>query len=451
MRDFLNSPPVYIELGRRSLLVLRDAGGLALPLERGADGKITAASRDRAVTALTAFIGRKVWQPAVRAVCGLGAQGVSLRRLSVPAAAKNEFESVLRLQIESEFPLSPDNLAWGWREISSNATQCEVLVAAVRKEIIEEYAALLTAAGLAPEFTVAALARLALVPAAGGALVLLEAGPDAMELVLFQAGQPVAIRLLPPDGAVEKTVTALGTRTVFVSGPAAAAVSARLAGLADCRPLAVPAGEGQSATTVALKQLVAGHQPLLSLLTRTQPARPALHFSFRENRTLLTRLAVLLLVLLLLPYAEAILFRPMVARKIAAFAADQQSFVAVVNPELDFLQSLKHNQPPYLDALYLISKAAPPGLHVDAISLNQRGEVSLKASLPNATMVSDFRGKLIDSGFFSTLSVEEQTPTPDRQKVNFRMSAQWQPAGARPLLKMELPATATNQPTPSTP
>ena len=66
-------------------------------------------------------------------------------------------------------------------------------------------------------------------------------------------------------------------------------------------------------------------------------------------------------------------------------------------------------------------------------------------------MVMDFRSKLIDSGFFSTISVEEQTPTPDRQKVNFRMSAQWKPAGARPVQKVELPATGTNQPNPSTP
>ena len=170
MRELFNSPPVYVELGRRSLKVLRDTGGLELPLERGSDGKMTTGSRDRAVAALTAFIGRKSWQPAVRAVCGISAQGVTLRRLTVPAAAKNDFESVLRLQIESEFPLSPDGLAWGWREISSDATKCEVLVAAVRKEVIEDYAALLTAAGLSPEFTVAALARYSLVPVAGGAV-----------------------------------------------------------------------------------------------------------------------------------------------------------------------------------------------------------------------------------------------------------------------------------------
>ena len=47
MRELFNSPPVYVELGRRSLKVLRDTGGLELPLERGADGKITTASRDR--------------------------------------------------------------------------------------------------------------------------------------------------------------------------------------------------------------------------------------------------------------------------------------------------------------------------------------------------------------------------------------------------------------------
>ena len=31
----------------------------------------------------------------------------------------------------------------------------------------------------------------------------------------------------------------------------------------------------------------------------------------------------------------------------------------------------------------------------------------------------------MDSGFFDRVSVEEQVPTPDRQKVNVRITAQW--------------------------
>ena len=45
--------------------------------------------------------------------------------------------------------------------------------------------------------------------------------------------------------------------------------------------------------------------------------------------------------------------------------------------------------------------------------------------------VTEFRSKLIRSGFFSAVSVDEQTPSPDRQKFTVRITAQWKPAGAR--------------------
>ena len=78
----------------------------------------------------------------------------------------------------------------------------------------------------------------------------------------------------------------------------------------------------------------------------------------------------------------------------------------------------------------------PPGFDFDALTMNSRGEVSLRGSFRDGQQVADFRTKLIDSGFFSNVSVEEQTPTPDRQKVNVRLSAQWKPAGQLQSLSM---------------
>src|SRR5262249_29648506 len=43
---------------------------------------------------------------------------------------------------------------------------------------------------------------------------------------------------------------------------------------------------------------------------------------------------------------------------------------------------------------------------------------------------TDFRSKLIQSGFFSMVSVDEQTPSQDR-KFTVRITAQWKPASAR--------------------
>jgi hypothetical protein len=47
----------------------------------------------------------------------------------------------------------------------------------------------------------------------------------------------------------------------------------------------------------------------------------------------------------------------------------------------------------------------------------------------------DFRSKLIASGFFANITVEEQSP--NQQKVSVRMTAQWKSAGLRPAVKID--------------
>jgi hypothetical protein len=136
--------------------------------------------------------------------------------------------------------------------------------------------------------------------------------------------------------------------------------------------------------------------------------------------------AALLLGALLLPYAEAILMKPIVVHKLTAMNAGTNR-LDKLDREMDFLQTLKQSQPPYLDALYLFAKCAPQGSRIDSLNMNRRGEVSMRGSMRNADQVTEFRSKLIASGFFYSVSVEDQTPTPDRQKVNLRIIALWRP------------------------
>ena len=167
---FMNLSPVYIEISHGWLKALRENDGLDVPLERSANGQLTAACKEKLALSLHKFLQRKSWQPRVRALCAIGANGVSLRRMALPAAAREEFPKLLRLQIETEFPLSPDELAWGYRtlgHVAANGAPAsqELLVAAVKKDRVEEYAGVLFAAGLNPVFTPAAMARSYLVPA----------------------------------------------------------------------------------------------------------------------------------------------------------------------------------------------------------------------------------------------------------------------------------------------
>jgi hypothetical protein len=219
-------------------------------------------------------------------------------------------------------------------------------------------------------------------------------------------------------------------RKLFLSGKAGAVkelVAQRVGAGVVCETLPVPAAAGRSAAIVGLKKSV--EEPggdLLLLQSRQAGGRNGL--SQPTARKWAMAAAALLLGVLLLPYAEAILMKPIVVHKLAEMNAGTNR-LEKLDREMDFLQTLKQSQPPYLDALYLFSKCAPQGaaFHVDSLIMNRRGEVSLRGSMRSGDQVAEFRSKLIDSGFFYSVSVEDQTPTPDRQKVNLRIIALWKP------------------------
>ena len=446
MKELLNPPPVFIEINPVSIRALRENSGIELPLQRAADGKLTAACRAELISALQNFLGRKSWQPRVRAICGISAHGVSLRKIALPAMAGG-LENVLRLQIEKEFPLSPDELAWGWRETSNEPAKREAVVVAVRKVVIEEYAGILSEAGANPEFTLSAFARELLCPALNEPHAILELERNYAELVSFEKGVATGVKILPANGDIADAVLKnASAKIIYVSGSAATQAGAfeKISAQIDCRRLEVPAGNGFSAATLGLKKSVSEKIPLLKLQLKTQPAKtsfgfPQMDLSRTENRRWLVRAAGLLILLLILPYAEALLLKPLLAWKLDKFKIQSQQFASVVEPELRFLQSLKQTQPPYLDALYLFSKAASPGTRLDSLTINQHGDIALKAAMQDAQQVMDFRAKLIASGFFTNITVEEQTPVPNQRKVNVRMTAQWKPAASRAAVKIEPP------------
>ena len=441
MKEFLlmNSMPVYIEICQTSLRALKENAGLELPLERAATGRLTAGCKENLVTALQKFLDRKPWQPRTTAFCAIGANGVSLRHLSLPASAREEFQRLLRLQIEGEFPLTPDELAWGWQAIGSSGASMkqELLVAAVRLEVVEDYAELLSSAGLKPVFTLAALARAALSPTPLHACALLDINGSLAELVTFENGVPLAMRVLGWSGVAEAVTKALGPdwggRKLFFTGPSgelASQISQQLGGSIAIETIHTETGTGRSAAIQGLEKLAAQNGGVLPLTLQVKTKRGGGSFNLAapDAKKWALRAAALLCVLLILPYAEALLLKPILARKLSALKADKGR-LATIDRELEFLQSLKQNQPPYLDTIYLMSKLAPQGSKIESLTMNRRGEVSLRGSLRDATQVTDFRTKLIGSGFFANIAVEEQSP--GQQKLTVRISAQWKPLEAR--------------------
>ena len=438
---FINQPPVYLEISHGWLKALRENEGLEVALERAPNGQLTPACRETLVSSLQKLVQRRNWQPRARAVCAIGASGVSLRRMSLPSSAKDEVSKLLRLQIEAEFPLSPEELAWGYRALgkSNGAPRQDFLVGAVKKDRVEEYASLLLAAGLNPVFTPAAMARGYLCPQPLGSCALLDFGATQLELISFENGVPMALRVFPAasikNGGADSQWQALAKAVapvakVYATGNGASAellAELRLKYGIACERLDGALATGQSAAVLGMKRASEANVGAPLLLFQTA-AKPAALGSFKFDQPVPKKLAIAAAVLLVLalaaPFAEALLLRNHLAKKIAALKTGEDK-LKVIDQEYGFLQYLKQTGPPYLDALYLFAKSAPPGTHFDSTSMNRRGDLSLRGTMQNAQQVTDFRTKLMDSGFFDRVTVEEQVPAPDHQKVNIRITAQW--------------------------
>jgi hypothetical protein len=441
---FLNPPPVFVEIGQGSLKAVRENNGVELPLDRQPDGRLTPPCREKIIIALKNFLKAKSWQPRARAFSAIGSRGVSLRRLSLPAGTKEEFHQRLILQIESEFPLPPDELAWGCQQLGSNGTMAkqELLVAAVKKEVVADYHEILRACGTEPVFTLAALARRNLCAESADDFSMLDIGGSQSELTAFEKGGPANSRIIfwgnenaasLTDAKVDTLAQIIkGSLTgskLFISGDGifedfTARLSRSLGGGWQCERLEAVAGE--SSVVSGLKKIASqGGEPALFIRVE-QMSGTATSLAALDLKKWGIRIGALAAALLLLPYAEAFLLKPHLAKKVATFKAEAAR-LKVIDRELDFLRDLKSSQPPYLDALYIFSKSVPPGTHFDSLSLNSHGVVSLRCAFRDGQQVADFRTKLIDSGFFANVTVEEQTPTPDHQRVNVRITAQEKP------------------------
>ncbi len=482
----MNSPALYLEISQSSFRALHGEHGLELNLEREENGCLTAPCAERLTQGLRGFLKEHHWRPRLPVFCAIGARGVSLRRLTLPSSSKEELQRLLPLQIERELPLPPDELAWGWRPLSPGhpggngapAVQ-ELLIAAVRKEVLQGYSEILSGCGLIPQFALAALARSSLCLQPPPSYAVLDIGRSHSELISFENGVPTSIRLLPWGG--ENLTQPVETRSVPSraegenitlhselepgsggghSQPPQAAFLAGLdplvkmiqpnwigqklyltgvtAGLADVVPRLVKAlgggakceqintapGPGRSAAILGLKRECEGSLGSPVLILRSPVSRNAQSMA-RPTGWKWAALAVLLGVCSLsLRYAEVFLHQGRLSRRFSELKAYREA-LPNIDRDLSFLQFLKTNQPAYLETLGALANAAPGGIRFESLSMSRRGDLALRAAMRDSQQVLDLRSKLIDSGLFSTVVVEEQTPTPDRQKITVRIAGQW--------------------------
>lgn len=434
---------LFIEMSAARLWALSGSQGAETELERGPDGRLTPASRLKALAALRELIQKTSRLSRPKALCAIGARGVSLRRAIFPAANGEELARLARLRIETEFPLPPEELAWGYRALDAvengGPPRQDVLLAAVRKEAVQESDDLIREAGADALFTVAALARAGLCPPTPMSFAMLNLGAAESELALFDHGSPSALRALPgANGGMKAVADAIDVKRagdkLFVSGPAADAFARSGVAGAGCEAIALDSGPGRTAATLGMKRSLEGRAPA-PLLLRVDTVHET-EIKVRRTPWKWAGIAgALLLCLLLAPHFEALVGKPVLEHRIAGVEA-QRGRLAAIDRAQGFLQHLKRSQPPYIEALYLIAASSPQGAKLDAISMARTGEVSLRGSMRDGQMLNDFRTKLVASGFFTNVVIDEQVPTPDRQKVNYRITTQWRPEDARSLLSI---------------
>jgi hypothetical protein len=487
--QFITQHHLFMEIGQEALRISNGTDKLELSLERAVDGKLSEACKSEVTGSLQKFLSRKSWQPRARVHCAIAARGVSLRRLTLPTANKDDVQKLLPFQIEREFPLPPDQLAWGAQSLNGspgvgnhpNGKQ-EYLVVAVKKETLEEYAGVLSGCGATAVFTLAALDRTYVCPQPLGTYAVLAIERTYSELISIERGIPIAVRVLSwgrenlgggarpaglsgteTSGSPGKLASFGGSGPLAIGATAAAAdelirlvkgqsigrslyitglagvpggsefvteVGARIGSGIECREIELPGGGGASAAVSGLQRAVESPDGTPPLVLQLKQAKGRSTLPPREQLKWAGAAAGLFLLALLLPYAEALTLKSHLTHTLASIKADQ-SRLPVIDRELDFLQYLQANEPPYLDAMLVLAKSAPQGTHFDSISMNRRGEISLRGFLRDGQQVADLRTKLIASGFFGSVAVEEQAPTPDHQKVNVRMTAQWKAPGSR--------------------
>ncbi len=525
---FFSKHRPVIDIGYSSLKLKLAGDGIELPIERAAGGDITPESTARLARELRTFLDGHRWTSR-QALCGLPSRGISLRVLRLPEAPPDETARLMALQIEKELPLPPESIAWGMADAAVKNGEPrasglrDVMVAAVRREILDPYAALLEQCGLKPTFCLGILAGSLICPSTDGRQAVLDVGRTHSQLLSLRDGRPESVRSLswggervtariaealeidlaaaedlkrrwagrPPiqsavpvdarpvdarsvriDEAVhgaaadlarllEDVWTAGGGRSrggngseevagapkrLFLIGGGARlvglgrALADALGGETECRSLEPEGGPGSSAATAGLER--GTRQPdqgrLIPLRSPEMKNAPDGRPTAAPQARWIALVVLLAVVSVSLRYAGPFLRLPGLQARLNEMQKLRDS-LPKIDRELSFLSHLDSRRGRHLGALTLIAESAPPGMFLEVLTMNRAEEISLRGNVGSREEAAGLRSKLLQSGWFREVVIEEQTPTKDQKRVEFRVTARLKPPGELP----ELPPAAS--------
>jgi hypothetical protein len=364
-------------------------------------------------------------------VCGIPARGVSLRRVKLPTNGSANVDQMLRFQVEKEFPLSPEELAWGWREIQNSAAGSEYLIGALKGDLIEPLASLFRSADLVPMFTPSILTA-GLTGQNDGSFTVAEIADGTCEWARFEAGVPVAIRSLSRNG---DDLDSLTGRLAKLSGDSSkfrvfsdVGVEEPLrAGLSNAGFLGTIESEGQPKFADIETVIGNGNFAKVPLMVSSTTAPEPVNRLQGLPLNWIGIAAALAVALFASRYAEPYLAHAGLHGKLDAFEKEKESLPAITQ-ELTFLQHIQKNQPPYLAALAIFSDSAPRGTKIESLNLDRRGDFTFRGQMQGSQQATELRSKLIASGLFDSVVLEEQSTVPNKREVKVRFTARWKTA-----------------------
>ncbi|HOK47990.1 MAG TPA: hypothetical protein PLA43_03695 [Bryobacteraceae bacterium] len=310
-------------------------------------------------------------------------QELIVRLLSLPGVSDRDLPSAIQYQLDSLHPFGEDEAAHAWCRIGRSGA---VLVAIIRREILNRYIALFSEAGIkvaAFSFSAAAMhaaARMLSSPPQGGFLAVYE-GDDGVEIYGESEARPVfsAVFDLPPERAA--ALAAAELRLPAETEPI---------DFAALLPRPVPADYDLSRSTRAYAAALAGACPLLALPLNLLP--PQYRSSTSRAMYVPTAILVLLLAAALVALAS---ITPIEDRKylkaleseiarlepLARKAGELDKEIEQVRTRAKLLDDYRRRAKADLDALAELNKLIPPpgwltGLEMtrDAVVLNGQAE-----------------------------------------------------------------------------
>jgi hypothetical protein len=418
---------VFVEFTESAAHIVGADRSLEIAIEREASGALKPTAADSVRDALKLFAKHPGHE---QAICLLPARGISIRRITLPANSSEEIERLLPLQIDAQFPLSSEELAWGYRPLIASApsrggaTLKELLVAAAKKDSLQQYREIISSAGFEPLFSIAALSREGICPARPDRFGVLEVGSSNSELITYDESGPATLRVLglgTESNSADPLLNALrsngAVEKIFVSGKSSQTWSARIA--PNIPAESIPVAAGQSAAISGLREgLRRGVEPLLLHANREAVRVERAPAQWRWAAAV----CVLLLVSLALRYIDPIVRRARLSATIAQLE-DRRAKLPKIDREAGFLNFVHTNQPNYLEVISALGGSVQPGLKLDSLTISRRGELSFRGTAQGAQAATTIRSKMIESGFFANVVIDEQTPG-QNQQVSFRMTAQ---------------------------